>query len=169
MNTIIENEEDLNYFMPQLISSYKEMFSESPFNNPNITDKYAKTFFKDTFKNGLVFISTSFSREKLSGFSTVIKSEFFKDFKKLDLEENSIYLSTIFISKGIRSRDLGKELFAFVLNQSQKDIERNVFYARTRNDTPDILSLLDKKGFKNILKYPVIINEEELELIVHKL
>ena len=80
MNSIIKDRNDLNYFLPQLISKYKEMFSESPFNNSNITDEYANNFFEETFENGLILISTSSSREIISGFSTVIKAENFKDF-----------------------------------------------------------------------------------------
>ena len=169
MTSTIKNKEDLNYFLPQLISNYKAMFSESPFNNPNITDEYAKDFFINTFENDLIFISTSTSRTRISGFRTLIPSEYFKDFKKLNLEKNSIYLSCLWISKELRGRGLGNQLMNYSIRTINKEFGSRTLYVRTRNDTPNIIYLLEKKGFQSIEKYPVTINNQDLELILHKL
>jgi len=159
----------LNKYLPQLITNYISMFSESPFNNPNITNEVAKEFFINTFINGLIFVNTYSSTDIIVGFRTVIKSEKFKDFDKLNLDDNSIYLSCLWISKNLRNTSLGNNLMTYSLSIVRKNFNPKSIYVRTRNDTPGILHLLKSKGFTQINKYPVIINNQELELLLHKL
>ena len=167
MITSINTKKDFEFYLPELIMNYRKMFSEAPFNNPNITIKYATMFFKNTFKNGVIFISTPDNNSSIDGFRTIIKSEEFKDFYKLNLEQNSIYLSCLWVSPKSRQKGIGNGLMEYSLNLIQNKLKIKTIYVRTRNDTPKINSLLNKTGFTPLKSYLTQINNQDLKLTLH--
>jgi len=166
MQYLIETEEKFNKLLPQLVTNYRAMFAEKPFNNPNISNQYAIDFFTNTFKHGLIFIDTTSSDKEVYGFRTMIESKYFKDFDKFDMLEKSLYLSAIWIKPNIRGRSLGNDLMDFSIKKAIEIYQPETFYVRTRTDTPHIQNLLKKKSFKILKKYDVEINNEVVGLVV---
>ena len=161
---IIQTQEELDFYMEQLIEAYLMLFSEEPFSRKDTTREHAITFFNDTFKEGFIYLLTKKDKSSIFGYRTVIHTKYVSDFKDLELVENSFYLSGIWIDKSIRGKGLGSELMHFSLKNLKEMHKPDKIYVRTPINTPEIHHVLHKSGFDIIEEVKAKLNGIEMDL-----
>jgi len=161
------NDNDFLLYYDFLFSLYRKTFSTKPF-DLDVSKEYIHQFLIDEFNNGFIyiaflnnlpvgFLTASFIKKSISGYSIVEAFPSFSSFEK-----NSLYLSSIAIKTEFKKQNIGNLLIKKVISNNKSE----QIISRTRADTSEIHKLFDKNVFFILFEYNQKINNVNLPLYV---